>query len=152
MIAVLRCSALFGWLLMAVGCNYADRATAPTPFSPVTPSTTVQPPQSPPSFPPVSGPAQIFVFHAPSSYRVQDYTVASRYVLYDGGTFTLQYASLGIEYPGFYEEADGGLSFRFRGDGRWDAAGTFNGDLLDIHYNIIMSMSDFDDAVYRRSQ
>ena len=153
MIAVVRFGVLLVWLAAAVACNHANGPTAPTTVTSVTPapSPTVQPPPST-AFPPVSGPARIFAFHAPSSYRVQDYTVASRYVLYEAGTFSLQYATLGVTYAGSYVEADGGFRLRFAGDGRWEAAATLNGDLLDVHYNDIMSMSDFDDAIYRHSQ
>ena len=100
----------------------------------------------------MAGLAGTYVFNAPSSYPIRDYTITSRYVLHNSGTFSLQYASLGHEYVGTYTEENGRVTFRFAADGRWDAVGTLNGDSLDVRYNVVMELSDFENAVYRRPQ
>ena len=147
MITGIRVGVLLGCLLLALGCG--DAPTAPTAMPPV-----VQAPASPfAGFPPVSSLARVFDFSARSTYEVSAYTIASRFVLQRGGTFSLQYASPRIfEYVGTYTEADGNIAFTFVADGRWDAVGTLNGDSLDVRYGLIMGLSDFENAVYRRSQ
>jgi hypothetical protein len=144
----LRVGALVGCLFMLFACN--NGPTAPTPLPPSPPATVQPPPTS--VLPPVSGNARAYVFNAPVSYQVRGYTMMSRYVLRSGGTFSLQYASLGIEYVGTFTEDNGIVSFRFAADGRWDAIGTVSGDSLEVRYNVVMEHSDFENAVYRRSQ
>jgi len=41
------------------------------------------------------GASRTFLFDRELSYRVNDYTKMSRFVLYDNGAFVLQYPSLG---------------------------------------------------------
>ena len=94
----------------------------------------------------------MFVFSGPATYRVRDYTTASRFVLQPGSSFSLQYGSLGIEYVGTYAETGGRIAFTFTADGRWDAVGTLTGGVLDVRYGLIMEHSDFENAVYQRSQ
>jgi hypothetical protein len=150
MIAVIRLTVLLGWLALSLGCGDVTPPTAPTAL-PAAPPPVVQAPP-PVGFPPVSSLARVFVFNGRSSYQVRDYTTTSRFVLQPGGVFTLQYGSLGIEYAGTYTEANGRIGFSFTADGRWGADGTLNGDLLDVRYGPIMEHSDFENAVYRRSQ
>ena len=73
-------------------------------------------------------------------------------MLYNSGAFSLQYASLGGGYVGTYRQENGAITFRFAADPRWDATGTLKGDSLEVRYNVIMELSDFENAVYRRSQ
>ena len=80
------------------------------------------------------------------------YTAASRYVLYENGRFSLQYASLSGEYAGTYLRENGVIAFAFADDSRWGAVGTIRGDSIEVRYGEIMEHSDFEDAVYRRSQ
>jgi hypothetical protein len=47
-------------------------------------------PAPPPTFPPLSGASRTFNFARELSYRVSEYTKASRFVLYDNGAFVLQ--------------------------------------------------------------
>jgi hypothetical protein len=62
----------------------------------------------------VSGPSRIFVFDGELSHRVSDYTRQSRFVLYDDGSFVLQYPSLGEGgYRGGYQDANGVIMFMF---------------------------------------
>jgi hypothetical protein len=53
---------------------------------------------------PLSGPATSYHFSGALSYPIRDYTTASKYVLYDSGAFSLQYASLGGDYVGTYRQ------------------------------------------------
>jgi hypothetical protein len=134
-------------LLFAFACNSADRPTAPS----VIPT---QPPRAdPPPPPPVGGPPSsditgVYVFAESLAYPVQSYTTMSRYVLDDGGTFSLQYPS--GQYAGAYTYEHGRITFRFTADQQWHATGTFNGDSLEVRYDILMELSDFENAVYRR--
>ena len=99
------------------------------------------------------GPADIYSFSGRLSYPISDYTTASRFVLHDNGTFALQYVSLGGEYVGTYRRDENSLiSFRFAADDRWVATGTLNGDSLEVRYDRTMELSDFENAVYRRSR
>jgi hypothetical protein len=132
-------------------------------FEPATPTAVTNPPvtqppttQPPSRFPPATGPAQTFVFDREAWYRVNAYTKSSRYVLYDNGAFALQYPSLGTaEYRGGYTVADSVLKFEWEGwstAGPWEATGTMRGDTLTVRYNLIMTLIDFDDAVYLRQR
>ncbi len=147
MIAVVRLGVLLSCLVLSLGCDDANRPTAPS----ASPAPVVQ---APPfnAFPAVPSRARVFVFSGRSTYQVRDYTTASRFVLQPSGAFALQYGSLGVEYAGTYAEADGRIIFSFPGDSLWNAVGTPNGDLLDVRYGLMMELSDFENAVYLRSQ
>lgn len=112
------------------------------------------PPVHPTSFPPVSGAAGVFYFLNQASYPVRGYTTRSRYILYDNGNFALQYdADGGLEYRGSYTKVDSLITFNWEGwstAGPWGASGRLKGDTLTVAYNIIMELSDFEDAVYLR--
>jgi hypothetical protein len=98
----------------------------------------------------LSGPSRTFVFDRALSYPVSDFTKTSRFVLYDNGAFVLQYAGLG-EYRGGYRDENGILTFEWEGwssAGPWGASGTLSGDSLTVEYNLIMQLTDFEDAVY----
>jgi hypothetical protein len=99
----------------------------------------------------LAGPSRTFTFDHALSYRVSGYTTQSRVLLYDNGAFVLQYDSLGGGYRGGYDETNGVIVFRWEGwssAGPWGATGTLTGDLLTVQYNLVMQMSDFEDAVY----
>lgn len=69
----------------------------------------------------------------------------------DNGGFVLQYAGLGFEYRGGYAETKGAIAFEWEGwsaAGPWGATGTLKGDSLTVQYNLIMQLTDFEDAVY----
>jgi hypothetical protein len=69
----------------------------------------------------------------------------------DNGAFALQYASLGIEYRGGYTESNGVITFQWEGwsvAGPWGATGTLKDGSLTVQYNLIMQLTDFEDAVY----
>jgi hypothetical protein len=130
MTAVVR-GTLLGFLVFSVACGDGQRITVPS---------------SAPT------PASRYDFSQQPSYPVSSYTAASRYVLRGSGSFSLQYPTLGSEYVGTYSQQGDSILFRFATDGRWDATGTLNGDSLEVRYNVIMELTDFENAVYSRSQ
>jgi hypothetical protein len=140
---------LVGVMVLAIACGRSS-PTAPSASSqrPVVPST---PAPSPSNFPPLSGLSRTFGFNHELTYRLTDYTKQSRFVLYDNGAFVLQYVSLGIEYRGGYTESNGVITFQWEGwssAGAWGASGTLKDGSLTVQYNLIMQLSDFEDAVY----
>ena len=144
-------AALVVLLLLSVACGSSGHAspTAPSP-SP----THVSPPQPATDFPPLSGPSRTFIFDRELSYRVSDYTKQSRFVLYENGAFVLQYAGLNGAYRGGYHTDNGAIVFEWEGwsaAGPWGATGAVNGDSLTVRYNLIMQLTDFEDAVYVRT-
>jgi hypothetical protein len=146
----LRRGVLLGVLVMATACG---DATPTSPTAAVAPPPVLAPGQPPPrTFPPLTGPSRTFVFDRELTYRVNDYTKSSRFVLYDTGGFALQYSPPIGEYRGGYAEADGTITFDWEGwsvAGPWGATGTLKDGTLTVRYNLIMQLTDFDDAVYR---
>ena len=79
----------------------------------------------------------------------------SRYVLYDDGTFALQYlrSQGSFEYRGTYTEANALITFHWQANqdvpAPWrPATGTLTDDSLTVRYDVIMNLDDFEDAVY----
>jgi hypothetical protein len=145
-----RFGTLLTWLVLCIACNSADRLTAPSSL-PTPQSSTVQ--ASPAAaVPPLIGPASTYLFAERLSYPIRDYTIASKYVLYDDGAFSLQYQSIAAPYVGTYRQDNGSIALRFASDSRWSATATINGDSLEVRYNTDMELSDFENAVYQRSQ
>jgi hypothetical protein len=100
---------------------------------------------------PPYGPSRTFIFDRELPYRVSAYTRESRFVLYDNGAFVLQHVGLGLEYRGGYTEENGRIAFEWEGwsaAGPWGATGAVQGDSLTVQYNLIMQLTDFEDAVY----
>ena len=88
-----------------------------------------------------------------ASRPLQRWTLNSRFVLYDDGTFALQYRiSAGApEYRGTYRTGNGAIAFEWEGwstAGPWGASGTLDGKTLTVRFNLVMQMSDFEDAIY----
>ncbi|HUQ20831.1 MAG TPA: hypothetical protein VM099_14535 [Gemmatimonadaceae bacterium] len=139
-------------LLIGTACGSSDPTSPPITSNPPSVSFPAPPapPPAPTNFPPPSGPARVFVYdHA--FWAPQAYTTQSRFVLYDNHAFALEYAPPIGEYRGAYTETNGVIVFDWEGwsiAGPWGATGTLNGDTLTVKYNIIMSLSDFEDAVY----
>lgn len=99
----------------------------------------------------LSGPLRTFSFVSQVSYPVSHYTQQSSMRLYDNGAFALDYSS--GSYTGTYSERDGAIVFEWEAGssgGAWGATGSVSGDTLTIRYNVVMQMSDFEDAVYFR--
>jgi hypothetical protein len=135
-------------LVLAAACG----GTPAAPAAPAAPTAVAESPSpAPPSnFPPLTGPFRTFVFARDLSFRVADYTRTSQFVLYDNGAFELQYIGLG-SYRGQYTLSDDTVVFEWEGwstAGRWEATGTLRGGELAVRYNLVMQLTDFDDAVY----
>jgi hypothetical protein len=144
----LRSSIVAVLLMLAAACS-GSGGTAPS--GTTQPSVVAVPPPTP-TFPPLSGPSRTFVFDHAQANRVRDYTTQSRFVLYDDGAFVLQFPTIaGDGYRGGYTEANGAVTFEWEGwniAGPWGATGTLNGNSMTVQYDLIMQLSDFEDAVY----
>ena len=108
-----------------------------------------------PGFPPPSRPARIYVDPMPPSYSMHGSPLASRYLLFEDGTFALQYASANypfFEYLGTYKEAGAVITFEWKGCCGWSATGSLEGDALKVEYSLNMVMSDFINGVYLRQK
>lgn len=127
---------------LALACG-GSGFTEPTITSAAPPS----PPTSP--FPALSGPSRTFVFQRELFPPAFDYTKHSHFVLYDNGAFVLQYPS--GEYRGGYTQTGNTITFGWEGSSiasPWVAVGTLASNTLTVRYNIVMVLSDFEDAVY----
>ena len=82
--------------------------------------------------------------------RREDATAGSEYLLYDNGVFGLRYAAFPHVYVGLYQPENDTINFRFTNQDI--ATGTLKGDLLEVRYSAMMQQSDFEDAVYRRTE
>ena len=147
---MLNLSVRLGALLTVFALFSACYTPTSAPTSPT--SQPVRPATGPgPLGQPVQG-ARVFVY-ASAPRAVAAYTLASRFVLFDNGTFALQYASGSptAEYGGTYTETDGQLKFDFEGwsvAGSWGATAVLTRDSLTVTYNVIMMLSDFEAATY----
>jgi hypothetical protein len=135
-------------LMLAAACG-GSGATSPS--GTTQPSVVTVPPR--PTFHPLSGPSRTVVFDHALANRVSDYTIHSRFVLYDNGAFVLQFPTLtvvGDGYRGGSTEVNGAITFEWEGwsvAGPWGATGTLNGNSLTVQYNPTMQGTDFEDAV-----
>ena len=142
---------LIAVLTLGAGCGTAEIPTAPATLGPPpTPPPAPQP--AAPVTPPEAGPFRAFVYSAPLSHAVSWYTSGSQFRLYDNGSFTLAYPH--GAYRGSYAEVDGVITFTWEGwsiMGPWGAIGTLQDGTLTVHYNLVMELSDFEDAAYVRA-
>ena len=148
---IIRGSAVAVLVVLSAACESSAPTTSTGPSQP--PTGTSSPPPPPTTFPPLTGQARTFDFDRQLSYAVSNYTRNSRFVLYDNGAFVLYYQSLGLAYRGGYTEANGVVTFAWEGwssAGSWGATGRIRADTLTVQYNVIMQLTDFEDAVYAR--
>jgi hypothetical protein len=120
-----------------------------------------QAPDAPTAFPALPRPGEIFSA-SESLVREQSIghhgTVESRYVLHEDGTFGLQYLTKEFgffQYSGRYTRTDTLVAFAFENGAFapvWEASGVLAGDSLTVRYNTMMSLSDFVDGVFVRSE
>jgi hypothetical protein len=100
----------------------------------------------------LSGPFQTYAFDRQLIYPVSSQTVQSRFVLYENGAFALEYTGPGGgQFRGAYTKTNDAIVFRWEDSsaaGPWGAVGTLSGDSLTVEYNLIMQLTDFEDAVY----
>ena len=155
--SVCRVSALMCVVVTLAACGDGVRSAAPT-----TPTPAIVPvpqPGSPPAprptggYPSITGPARVFVYRDSPFPRVASYTLASRFVLYDDGRFALQYENPIGEYLGTYSTSNDVVTFTWEGwsvAGPWGAQATLSRDVLSVRYNLIMQLTDFEDADYVR--
>ena len=107
----LRSSVVAVLLMVAAACG-GSGATSPS--GTTQPSVATVPPR--PTFPPLSGPSRTLVFDHALANRVADYTIHSRFVLYDNGGFVLQFPTVaGDGYRGGYTEVNGAITFEWEG-------------------------------------
>jgi hypothetical protein len=139
----LRCGSLIGVLMLGLACG-TEQPTGPARVP--APPTVTQPPQGLPSGEPVA----TYVFSGPLDYPYRGPTSGSQYLLYDNGVFALRYDAFAHVYLGTYRQDYDTIGFRFGGQST--ATGTLKGDLLEVRYSEMMQHSDFENAVYRRSQ
>jgi hypothetical protein len=142
----MRCGAIVALVILSSGCG-TSAPTAPTLLSPAV--------NLPPAPSPLSGPGRTFTFEHALLADASEFTKRSTVILYNNGAFALEYAICNCpgEYPGRYREANGVITFEWDGwstAGPWGATGTLQGDTLTVHYNQIMQLTDFEDAVYLR--
>jgi len=152
MTRVLHCGSLIGVLMLGLACG-TEPPTAPSgiPAPPTTAPPTPQPPQPVPSGEPVA----TYVFYGALDYPIRGFTTGSQYLLYDNGVFGLRYDAFAHIYLGTYRQDDATITFWFGGSSTGDdgdATGTLKGDLLEVRYSEMMQHSDFENAVYRRSE
>ena len=78
-----------------------------------------------------------------------------QYLLYEDGTFALQYGGdFTGELRGRYSWGNTNSTINFDFDAnrpQWKATGTINGNSLSVDYNFIMGLDGFEDGVYRRA-
>jgi Tol biopolymer transport system component len=147
---------LFVLAIVLAACS-SDAPTDPRGRTPPTPVPIPAPlPPAPPSsaFPDLTRAGVIYDRATPSSIPGQ-----SRYVIYEDGTFSLQYLRPDwgfFEYPGRYLRADSVLTLDFKGAstaGPWQARGVLTADSsLTVAYNDVMAMADFENGKYRSSR
>jgi hypothetical protein len=138
--------------ILSAACSDSPRhvPTAPTVSTAVTPAPLAAPP-----FPALSRPARVYVMTIESAVAIYNGgALKARYVLYDDGTFTLQYASarFGIfEYPGTYVEANGKVIFPLRESNAepW-ATAIITEQTLVVSYSLMAQQADFEDGVFVR--
>ncbi len=150
MAATIRLVTLVGLLLFVAGCRDARNFKLPSsPTSVTAPLQTYEPAPPPPTSMPLTGPSMTYVFSAPVSYPVGNFTVGSRYVVYENGAFVFSYDTLSVSYVGSYTRENEHLLLWFGSKG---AVATLVGDLFEVRYDDLLQQSDFENAVYKRSQ
>ena len=158
-----RAATLVALLGLAAAC--AD--ITPPASRPALPPPSSTPPSGTPiatggGFPALSRAGEIYweagaPYGDPASLQNHNGMLMSRFVLYNDGTFALQFMSGRVgffDYKGSYVRADASVGFTWEGwstAGPWGATGTVRGDTLHVAYNNIMMLSDFVDADYVRA-
>ena len=140
-------------LALVTACSGMPTPVSPGPLDTAVPEAPTPPPPRPPVVPGVRAPAGTYEF-LDTATRVAFYTRHSRFVLGDDGTFAMEYEGLAV-YRGTYSysPANGIISFAWEGwsaAGPWEATGILREDVLTVTYNIVMMLTDFEDATYKR--
>jgi hypothetical protein len=129
--------------------------SSPTPVAPSqTAATTAAPRDVPPPpgwTPPVDTPTRTFSYSGPAGHEVSAWTRQSSLVLGSDGRFALAYSDTGSQYRGWFSQSGHLVTFLWEGSsgaGPWGAEGVLGDGTLTIRYNLVMQMTDFEDAVY----
>lgn len=136
---------------VALACD-ATNLGGPSPWPPQS----QQPgPASLPAFPPLTHAGTIYNEKTPlySQNPVDANALASRYVLYDDGTFELQLVTSRTGSPDFggrYQISGGAVSLSFAVPS-WVATASLQNGELSVTYNDEMRLSDFEDEVYEKA-
>jgi hypothetical protein len=126
-----------------------------TPAAPTSQYVVPEPPTNPPAtacvFSPVTRPARVFAYLESPLPKVSAYTLCSRYVLYEDGTFELEFAGRAL-YRGTYVLTANTADFTWDAwsvAGTWTSSATLRSDRLTVKYGLIMQLDDFEDAIYQ---
>jgi hypothetical protein len=138
-------------LALVTACSSANLPVAPIGTN--NPVTSVPAPTPTPIVPGLGAHAGTYVF-MDTGVKVASWTQRSRFVLGDDGRFALQYEGI-AEYRGTYSYSDatGTLTFEWEGwstAGPWGATASVRDDVLTVSFNVVMQLSDFENARYRR--
>jgi hypothetical protein len=138
-------------LLLSAGCSNSHQPTAPSTVERVlTLPTPIEPACV---FAAVTQRGRVYAFSHARFPNPASYTRCSRFVLYDNGSFELQFGGRGT-YSGTYRILGNVVDFTWDGwsvAGSWGSNATLDDNTLDVRYNTIMMLSDFEDAVYELS-
>jgi len=156
--AAVRYGAVAALLAISTACSESSPPTRPSPVA-ASVETPAPPPPVPhtPTFPALSRPGRVYVGVPAPATPTHGSALYSRFVLYDDGTFALQYSSANFgffDYRGTYT-GETALEFQWEGwstAGPWGASGTLDGETLSVKYNLIMQLTDFEDGVYTRER
>jgi hypothetical protein len=107
-----------------------------------------------PVFPALEKAGQVYA-EPPGLYANYGSQSVSRFVLYDDGTFELQFVrgSAPLTFKGRYERDAAGIRFEWDDwmtTEAWYTTGQLDGDRLTVKYSAAMSLSDFEDGTYTR--
>ena len=107
-----------------------------------------------PVFPALTKAGQVFA-EPPGLYANYGSPSVSRIVLYDDGTFELQFArgSAPLTFNGRYVRDASSVRFDWddwQTTDSWYTTGQLDGDRLTVKYSVSMSLSDFEDGTYTR--
>ena len=144
---VLRCGSLIGTLILGLACG-TEQPTAP---SPVTTPPTVTPPPSPQHFLWANPPAPTFsAVHwiTPLAVSPPDRDTSCTRTECSGYGMTRSPMCTWARIARTTQPSSSGSMAGARDSRR----GTLKGDLLEVRYSEMMQHSDFENAVYRRSQ
>ena len=145
-------------LLVAAATACSESTYSESTYSPPAAVTPTSPPVAgapPAPFPALSKPGTIYNELASAYSVARRSPTISRYVLYDDGTHALQIANApaAMEFKGSWTRTDSTVVFEWEGwsvAGPWGATATVRGNELVVRYNLIMLLSDFEDATYVR--
>ena len=143
-----------------IGCGGGDGIVAPSAIPmPQSPTRSQAPTSNLTGYPALTRPGAVYTQQSEETAAEVAYhgTLTSRYVIYDDGSFDLQYVSGNFgffSYAGTHTESGMVVTLNFRdgnaATGPWVATGTLSGNQMNVKYNLSAGLADFEDAVYLR--